>query len=730
MYRTTKFYHGDSDSDDDVVPNGNSLDRADKHAEVIEGPNLSLTRTPQRNSFRCTSPASSSSSSSGTSNIFDRSNHGRTPDTPLSNFKISNDLSTIEPNSKNLNDNGYFDSSPPAAPIQKPQVSCSSTPENSDSDARHGVHDSVNGISSVLKSTYLDESPTKSRQNRIRKRKGHRHIQSIALNLKSLNLNSNKTVSCEQPETLDVLMTGVSPELGLTDEGSSAVLNSDTEMPELNNNSPSDESCTSEDSDSSEDFDPSEEPDTIEVSTLQAKTNEEDEDKDAPASLASDSPALDGHKQKTATPSRTRIFRHSTSSQTRKKPSVSLPGNTSNSGASPTSNGGILLTIMDGPTTSLQTTSSSRSRRRKSGQSTIAPPTPSRVEVRTADPVAGTHTSSTPSPFSNHEEKEQDFNPATTGVVDPSIIEEENTPAPDSEAAHGAQEDARDKGPKFERYHEEIFLPHGVKLKTLFTLRRKQHENKIAQCSQIAFLCPRIGLEIYDSIWRSKPHHPLRYDFTKVGIVYIFALASHPGYFKIGKTSDLPEARKKQWDSKCDLKYTCIPDPNNKRFRHYGIVETLVHAELCNERIKVKCTKCNKTHIELFKVPVDRALEVVDKWRSWVINNNPYSYYGIVRETWKIKHDNAMDDNTVWENWHEVAPNQDSEHRSRGSDGAFEDLKKIISVVINAPAIVLVPFNLYALYQFGLGFYGWGACLLAMFFITKLMPRYGKMRIA
>ncbi|KAH8787352.1 T5orf172 domain-containing protein [Hyaloscypha sp. PMI_1271] len=173
------------------------------------------------------------------------------------------------------------------------------------------------------------------------------------------------------------------------------------------------------------------------------------------------------------------------------------------------------------------------------------------------------------------------------------------------------------------------------------------------------------------------------------GYIYIFRSKSDafpgPKYVKIGKTKQKPEKRKDQWRGTCKFDFVHVEDENDKRFLHYHKVERIVHAELYNERRKYKCNKCNKCnkgkrfhHLELgegsvlptptehgewFEVSEEKALEVVNKWRDWVIKNEPYRPDGTLHARWMWKcatgsfwMDGTEDDWIAWReyNWLEI----------------------------------------------------------------------------
>ena len=143
------------------------------------------------------------------------------------------------------------------------------------------------------------------------------------------------------------------------------------------------------------------------------------------------------------------------------------------------------------------------------------------------------------------------------------------------------------------------------------------------------------------------------------GYIYIFKSKpdAFPGskYVKIGMTKQTPEKRIREWRSKCKLEFEFIhiEDAKDKRFLHNRAVERIVHTELYNERRKYKCNLCGHKHdLELgakdarrtptehgewFEITEEKALEVVNKWRDWVIKNEPYRPDGSLRTRWEWK---------------------------------------------------------------------------------------------
>jgi hypothetical protein len=157
---------------------------------------------------------------------------------------------------------------------------------------------------------------------------------------------------------------------------------------------------------------------------------------------------------------------------------------------------------------------------------------------------------------------------------------------------------------------------------------------------------------------------------SRAGYVYIFTSPSYPKYFKIGKTKQKPGERVAQWSTKCNFVANHISDPNDQCFPYYDIVETLVHLELSNERRTFKCEICKSGHRlklsdckgkknvdretsaekgeratehgEWFEITQERALAVVQRWRKWVVDNEPYWKDGSLRDKWIWKENQAQ----------------------------------------------------------------------------------------
>jgi hypothetical protein len=206
--------------------------------------------------------------------------------------------------------------------------------------------------------------------------------------------------------------------------------------------------------------------------------------------------------------------------------------------------------------------------------------------------------------------------------------------------------------PKLKDFYNSKKCQNGLKLEILEAIQGKKESKRVKI---------RAILNLLTSMWNewseSAKESSKRASSEDDGYIYIFRSRpdSFPGrnYVKIGMTKQMPEKRKKEWEGKCKFEFIHIEDGNDKRFFHYGKAEKIIHAELYNERRKFKCNKCHRCHdLELgedttrrtatehgewFEISEEKALEVVNKWRNWIILKKPYRYDGTLRAIWTWK---------------------------------------------------------------------------------------------
>lgn len=146
---------------------------------------------------------------------------------------------------------------------------------------------------------------------------------------------------------------------------------------------------------------------------------------------------------------------------------------------------------------------------------------------------------------------------------------------------------------------------------------------------------------------------------TELGYIYVFNLPSCPGYFKIGMTKQVPRDRVSQQEYACKLPYNLVEDPQDKPFRGYSAVEKLIMAELHNLRRKFFCGNCKthkqmaREHGEWYEISEEKALEVVERWRKWMVKGKPFDNNGVLTPFWVRKYEGAIQDtaNVRWEEW-------------------------------------------------------------------------------
>jgi len=223
--------------------------------------------------------------------------------------------------------------------------------------------------------------------------------------------------------------------------------------------------------------------------------------------------------------------------------------------------------------------------------------------------------------------------------------------------------------PIFDRYHKNEKQRRQLDIEMLRVIRRQQHEKKLRKSRTIQLASTRVLIPIFRR--HPYPQKPLPKFNEDYGFIYIFKSPLYPGYVKIGKTKQEPKLRVSQWQDKC--KFTCnhITDDKDKGFQNYGVVESIIAAELWNERRTFKCKACGKEHArqhafqqgaskliehgEWYEITEAHALQVVEKWRNWVVTQRPYSQDGVLYDFWKWKHDQAMkfgdEAATNWTRW-------------------------------------------------------------------------------
>lgn len=123
------------------------------------------------------------------------------------------------------------------------------------------------------------------------------------------------------------------------------------------------------------------------------------------------------------------------------------------------------------------------------------------------------------------------------------------------------------------------------------------------------------------------------------GWIYIYWIPGDEqipeGLVKIGVTNVAVASRleERKWWRKCHPDLVQKYPTKHVNFPHARRVERLIHAELRSFRHKQDgCQHCDrKTHIELFAVPYEEAIEVTKRWTKWA-RGLPYDNNGLIRK--------------------------------------------------------------------------------------------------
>lgn len=232
------------------------------------------------------------------------------------------------------------------------------------------------------------------------------------------------------------------------------------------------------------------------------------------------------------------------------------------------------------------------------------------------------------------------------------------------------------------------------------------------------------------------------------GYVYIFKSDRFPGYVKIGSTVNAPDIRIKQWGTNCKFKAIQITDTNDKSFMFCRIVEQIVHAELYNEQRILYCNECRMRHIlkmvrkgaggaklglrptehgEWFEVSETKALEVVNKWRDWMIHQEPYKKDATLCSGWVWKHDMGAKwmsgTEAEWEVWRQFGGLDEFRLWLYDLGKWLREVSPPFWKLVNSrgSAFVLVP-TVY----FGIVGVNRTSCLMVAFFLLACRVMYSK----
>lgn len=145
---------------------------------------------------------------------------------------------------------------------------------------------------------------------------------------------------------------------------------------------------------------------------------------------------------------------------------------------------------------------------------------------------------------------------------------------------------------------------------------------------------------------------------SKPGWIYVFESPNAPGHVKIGKTWRDPQQRMAEWEM-CGVKLVEVEDSFRNAFDHYSVVESLIKADLQNERRKYKCYHAHHApkglvvHEEWYEIDKQAALKSVHRWRHWIISQGPFDDTRKLTPywQWRVEKLPKFIDDVNWDTW-------------------------------------------------------------------------------
>jgi hypothetical protein len=205
--------------------------------------------------------------------------------------------------------------------------------------------------------------------------------------------------------------------------------------------------------------------------------------------------------------------------------------------------------------------------------------------------------------------------------------------------------------PYFRPYYKKDQSEEQLKKRILDIIAKPKKPAKFSLAQLVQKLIHIIKQQIAREKGAKKPRRkPKPKEPNKIGYIYVFTSSLHPKYVKIGMSAQGAEDRTEEWGTTCKhLNPKLVHDPIAVPFPHFSKVERLIHAELGNKRRRIPCGTCKKTkrskadkdepreHIEWFEISVEMALEVVQRWRAWIIKHEPFRDDGSLKQIWEWK---------------------------------------------------------------------------------------------
>ncbi|KAH9216917.1 hypothetical protein DL95DRAFT_112136 [Leptodontidium sp. 2 PMI_412] len=140
---------------------------------------------------------------------------------------------------------------------------------------------------------------------------------------------------------------------------------------------------------------------------------------------------------------------------------------------------------------------------------------------------------------------------------------------------------------------------------------------------------------------------------ANLGSIYVFESPEHaPDHLKVGKSNRDPMKRKGEWE-KCGVTLIEVEDTDRNCFDHYDIVELLLQTELQNLRRMYKCSVCGRKHNEWFEADKWTVLEVIDRWRTWIKEEQPFDedWNLTAYWQWRVERAKVSVTDVRWDDW-------------------------------------------------------------------------------
>jgi T5orf172 domain len=130
---------------------------------------------------------------------------------------------------------------------------------------------------------------------------------------------------------------------------------------------------------------------------------------------------------------------------------------------------------------------------------------------------------------------------------------------------------------------------------------------------------------------------PLTKTATKCGYVYIFTRRDEPTLVKIGYTKNSPEGRVAAWGRNCC--FDAHSEFVTELTPHAFLIERLAQLEFAHCRMQEQQCKwkamCPTKHSEWYRISVQEARRVIERWASWISKHQPWGPDHILRPKWR-----------------------------------------------------------------------------------------------